>query len=242
MAIGTATALALGGAALGSAALQGRAQRKAIQAQRAGIGQQIASLEAGRQVGLEYLEPYTQVGERALSPLTGLVLGRQYDPATGDFRTITPEERMALFQESPGYQFRLEQGQQALEATQAARGGLLSGRALQEAQRLGQQEATQEYGGYLARLQSLAGIGRGAAGQAAQTAIGAAGQIGQAQAGLGQLEAQGRIARGQLAAGTLGQLGQIGGFYAAGLGGGAGQSAAQQIQGITPVPKPGGAF
>lgn len=58
----------------------------------------------------------------------------------------------------PDYQFRLNQGQQALERTQAAKGGLVSGNALIEAQQFGQGLAAQAYGDHIDRLTSLFGI------------------------------------------------------------------------------------
>lgn len=49
------------------------------------------------------------------------------------------------FQADPGYQFRLQEGQRALERSQAARGGLFSGQALRESQELGQGLAGQTF-------------------------------------------------------------------------------------------------
>ena len=80
--------------------------------------------------------------------------------------------------QDPGYAFRLEEGNRALNQSAAARGGLISGNALKAAERYGQQMGSQEYGnayqraldvynsqvareqtGYN-RLSSLAGIGQ----------------------------------------------------------------------------------
>lgn len=49
-------------------------------------------------------------------------------------------------QNDPGYQFRLQQGQQAIERSAAARGGLLSGGTAKAQQRYGQDYASNEYG------------------------------------------------------------------------------------------------
>lgn len=49
-------------------------------------------------------------------------------------------------QNDPGYQFRLQQGQQALERSAAAKGNLLSGGTLKAEQRYGQDYASNEYG------------------------------------------------------------------------------------------------
>lgn len=88
----------------------------------------------------------------------------------------------ADFQSDPGYQFRMDQGQQALERSAAARGGLLSGTALKDTTRFSQGLASQDYQAAFDRFQSnrtnkinpllsLAG--------SAQTASGALGAAGQ---------------------------------------------------------------
>jgi hypothetical protein len=88
----------------------------------------------------------------------------------------------ADFQSDPGYQFRMDQGQQALERSAAARGGLLSGAALKDTARFSQGLASQDYQAAFDRFQtnrtnkmnpllSLAG--------SAQTASGALGAAGQ---------------------------------------------------------------
>lgn len=87
---------------------------------------------------------------------------------------------MADFQADPGYAFRQQQGQQQIERSAAARGGLLSGSAIKAGQRFGQDLASQEYQNAYNRfntdqtsrynkLASLAGIGQ-TANNALQTA------------------------------------------------------------------------
>jgi len=71
------------------------------------------------------------------------------------------------FQATPGYDFRVSEGLRAAEGTAAARGGLFSGNALAEAQRLGQGYANQEYDNYLNRLTGVSATGLNAAGMGA---------------------------------------------------------------------------
>jgi hypothetical protein len=89
---------------------------------------------------------------------------------------------MNQFQQDPGYAFRLKEGQQALDRSAAARGGLISGNALKAAQRYGQEMGSQEYMNAFNRyqteraarlnpLQSLTGMG-----QTTANTLGAAGQ------------------------------------------------------------------
>lgn len=104
------------------------------------------------------LQPYNQTGQAANSKLSAL-LG--LDPSA-DQGAITNSIRS-----TPGYQFRLDQGQQALERSQAAKGGLFSGRAMKEAQDYGQGLADQTY------QQAVANLG-----QQSQQGLGAAGNLG----------------------------------------------------------------
>lgn len=81
-----------------------------------------------------------------------------YDSAS----TATPE---TLLTSDPGYQFRMDQGQKAIERSAAARGGLFSGGTGKALQQYSQGLASQEYGNAFNRLASLAGIGQSATGQ-----------------------------------------------------------------------------
>lgn len=58
-------------------------------------------------------------------------------------------------QETPGYKFALEQGNQAINRSAAAKGGLNSGGVLAELEKYGQGMASQEYGGQVNRLAQL---------------------------------------------------------------------------------------
>ena len=78
-----------------------------------------------------------------------------YDSAS----TATPE---TLLTSDPGYQFRMDQGQKAIERSAAARGGLFSGGTGKALQQYSQGLASQEYGNAFNRLASLAGIGQSA--------------------------------------------------------------------------------
>ena len=77
------------------------------------------------------------------------------------------------YTKTPGYDFRLSEGLNALEAGAAARGGLYSGATMKALQQYGQDYATSEYQNYLARLGGLVDTGINAAsmsGQASQNA------------------------------------------------------------------------
>lgn len=183
--------------AIGSVVTMGRSIGKGVGKAQKGYDAATSTLSAGKKEALGYISPYMDIGQEAISPLSQLLLGKSYDPKTGEFSDVLPEDRMSAFTTSPDYQFRLQEGQKALEASQAARGGLLSGRALKEAQTFGQGQASSEYGNYLQRLMGLIRVGQASAGQGANIAGNVAGQIGQAQIGRGNISMQGTIAKGQ---------------------------------------------
>lgn len=70
---------------------------------------------------------------------------------------------MSAFNASPGYQFRLGEGQRALESSAAARGGLFSGAAGKAMQNYGQNAASQEFDNYVSRLFGMSQMGQNAA-------------------------------------------------------------------------------
>lgn len=80
----------------------------------------------------------------------------------------------------PGYQFRFDQGINALNNSLAASGNRFSGRAMKAAQRYGQGVASQAFGNAFNRRAALAGVGQTAVGQSGTAGMAAAGNIGNA--------------------------------------------------------------
>lgn len=64
------------------------------------------------------------------------------------------------FQESPGYQFRLDEGLKAIQRSAAARGGLNSGATMKALNNYAQNTASSEFENYANALRSMAGIGQ----------------------------------------------------------------------------------
>ncbi len=165
MAIGTATALAIaGGAAVVGGGANYLGGRRAAKAQKNSLAAILSQQRSDLDKVLALQEPSRQIGMGALSNLSGLIQGTTLDEE-GNVIDISPEERARLqdlFTESPGYQFRFDEGVKALERGASARGDLLGGRQLKDLTRFGQGVANQEYGGFLDRLGSLAGYGQAA--------------------------------------------------------------------------------
>ena len=111
---------------------------------------------------------------------------------------------MADFQQDPGYAFRLSEGMKGLNATAAARGGLISGNALRAATQYGQEMGSQEYqnaynryqtnrSNQLNPLQSLMGASQTATNQMGQAGQNYANQAGEAYMGAGNARASGYV-------------------------------------------------
>jgi hypothetical protein len=118
----------------------------------------------------------------------------------------------AGFTATPGYGFRFQQGIDAIDASAAARGGLMSGRTLQDLTAFGQGIASDEYGNYMNRLGGLSDMGMGAAGMQATAGNNFAAGAGNALANRGNAQAAGAIAGGNAMAGMFNNLGAAFGY------------------------------
>lgn len=78
------------------------------------------------------------------------------------FEELSPEaaqERaFEQFKTSPGYEFRLSEGEKAIRRLSSARGMLGSGSMYKDLMKYGQGLASDEYGNYVSQLQSMAGL------------------------------------------------------------------------------------
>ena len=112
----------------------------------------------------------------------------------GEDGTYDPELAQRSLEQSPGFQFGLKTGQQAIESSAAAAGGLMSGATGKNLMRFGQDYGTQFRNQRLSELQAAIGIGQNAVAQ----------EVG-VQQGVGQALTQGQMARGNAAgAGIVG--------------------------------------
>jgi hypothetical protein len=112
-------------------------------------------------------QPWRETGVSALSQLSALYgLGGQ----APDFSVVT---------NSPGYQFGLDQGVQALDRSAAARGRLRSGAQDMAITRYGQDYAGTKWGEHANRLAGLAGVGQTATNQLGMYGQNYANQVGQ---------------------------------------------------------------
>lgn len=169
------------GASLVGGLLSSSAANKAASTQAKSADAATALQREMYEKNLELQKPFYEAG------LTGQNALLQYLGLGGDTGAANYGAGMRPFTgadlaSEPGYQFRLGEGVNALNKTAAARGGMMSGRALKEAERYGQDYASNEYNNAFNRyytqrnqmlnpLQSLLGQ--------AQTSAGNVGQSGQ---------------------------------------------------------------
>jgi hypothetical protein len=158
----TQGALTLGNAFRDVATTAGTGVRNAAGAAGAGV-------TAAAQQANGYLNPYVTAGGDALTKLSEIASGPGF----------------TFSQDDPSYQWRLTEGQKALERSAAARGALQAGGTMKAITRYAQGAASQEYGAafdrYMRERQtnagiysSLAGIGLTAGSRAGDNLTGAA--------------------------------------------------------------------
>lgn len=110
------------------------------------------------------------------------------------------------FEATPGYDFRKQQGIDAIDASAATRGGLMSGKTLQDLTTFGDGLASQEYGNYMQRLAGMTDMGIGAAGMQATAGNNAAAGVSNALGNIGNAQAAGAIGQGNALAGMFNNL------------------------------------
>lgn len=139
-----------------------RAQQQATQqgmaAQQGATNQQLALQQNAYNDSRADLAPFRQAGNNALAQFSA--------------NANTP------FGQSPGYDFRFNQGMRAVQNSAAARGSRNSGRTLQALTNYGQGAASEEYGRYMNQLGQLAGLGQTATNQGVTLNANFAGQSG----------------------------------------------------------------
>lgn len=141
------------------------------------------------------------------SPPTGAIpVTDPTQPKVDEYGNLVRDERFYDFYKSPGYQFRLNEGLKGVGRMAAARGGFASGRTLKEISRYGSDYAAGEYGNYMNRLQSLAGLGQTSAQQGALLGQYTANNIAQQYAQGGQYAASGYIGQNQALSRGVGNL------------------------------------
>lgn len=208
---GLAAAGAIGGSLISSSASKSAAKTESQAATSAAQSQlQAAQLAANTQEDIygqtkATLAPFVTAGTGALTQLQSL-LGLNPSGAQGALSTL---------QNLPGYQFNVQQGQQALDRSAASRGMLLSGGQIKDSQAFGQGLASSQFNNYLSPLLSIYGTGESAGAQqgaygaqtgasVANTITGGANNAAQTSLAGAQAAASGQIGSANALSGSLG--------------------------------------
>lgn len=130
--------------------------------------------------------PYTETGQQGLVALAD-IYGVPRPDGQGGFTTGK------AFTGTPGYQFRMDEGQKAVDNSFASKGARFSGQRAKALTDYGQNVASEEWGNYTNALRNLAGLGQVSSGQTAAASGQAAGQIGNSMMAGGQARASGYL-------------------------------------------------
>lgn len=143
--------LAAAGAGAAGSFIGGKKKAKAA-------ARKAAAIQAATGEGLNDYRAARDYTTNAFSPLETNFAG-DYADFRGDILGGEFDPRNYNFEADPGYQWRMDEGQRALERTAAARGNLLSGSQLKAATRYGQDYASNEYDrAYNRNANSLAAV------------------------------------------------------------------------------------
>jgi len=183
-------------ASIGGAFIQAFAAKKAAKAQTASANQDIAFQKETRDIIRNDLSPYRTGGADAQRAMN-FELGLGARPTFGAAADGTGGTVYGGFTKTPGYDFRLQQGQDSLQASAAARGGLYSGATMRDSLKFGQDYVSNEYGNYLSRLGAQASSGMNAASMSVQASQYAAGNVSNALADRGNAISAGYVGVGK---------------------------------------------
>lgn len=187
-------------------------QEDAAEASAAGNNAAIANINAATERNAprfdearENFDPFLEGGTDGFNLLKSILLGE----TSADDALV----------KSPGFDFRRQQGEDAIERGQKTRGNFLSGEGLEELVNFNQGQATSEFDQFIRRLFALSGTGQNAAGsiagltsnQAGQE-LGAAGQVAGFLGNTGEAKANAAVNGGAaVRTGINGAIGNIAG-------------------------------
>lgn len=149
------TASVIGGASLVSGLMGSSSAKSAAKTQANAAKSQAQVYQNIYDQTREDLSPYRELGTDA-STAYNYLMGLSSDNKLSDGSSYS-------FETSPSYQFNLQQGLNAVDASAATKGGLLSGATLKAAQEYGSGLASNEYQNTLSNLGSLINTGQNAA-------------------------------------------------------------------------------
>jgi hypothetical protein len=148
---GIAATGAIAGGAIASSGAKSAAQTSASAAQ-AGANEQLQMFNTTQQD----FAPQIALGQGAANMLSGIY-------GVGGKSGSQPNPNYSAFYNTPGYQFTLNQGENAINRQAAANGSLYSTNTLGALNNYAQGTASTQYNSYINQLLSMAGLGNAAA-------------------------------------------------------------------------------
>lgn len=147
-----------------------------------------------------------------------------------DLGSLNKKFSFSDFQQDPGYQFRLDEGQKALDRSAAARGGMFSGAAYKAGERYAQDYASGEFGKASDRyvnnqnqtynqLAGLASIGQNAANNTVNSNTNAANNVTNTMVGNANVQGANAVAQGNAIGTGLNSVGNMFANLGSGLNG-----------------------
>lgn len=140
--------------------------------------------------------PWRTTGSSALDQIAKLY-GLDTTDANGNTVKGTGKADLSSFATSPDFKFNLGQGEDAINRSAAARGGLLSGAAVKQGAQYASGLADNEFSGYVNRLSTTAGLGQAATNATQAAGTSAANSIGAAYTNAGNARASAYDQSGQ---------------------------------------------
>ncbi len=197
-------ALVAGGASLLSGFMSSRAANNATDAQVEASEDSIKEQRRQFDLTREDFQPFRDAGYNALA-------GYNYELGMGE-----KPSGYSGFEQSPGYLYQLEQGNQAIANSSAARGMRLSGDTMLDFQEHAMGLANQDYGNYLGRFAGLVDVGSGSTSAVASYGANTANNISNAYSNIGTAQAEGYMNQNAAFSNTLNNLASVGGMYQGG--------------------------
>lgn len=154
-------AAAIAGAAVVGAGASIYSGNKAASATSKAAGSSIAEQNSEYNQTRSDQAPWRTTGASALDSIAKLY-GLDSTDASGNVVKGSGKADFSSFTQSPDFQFNLQQGQDAINRSAAARGGLLSGAAVKAGQTYATGLADQNFQQYVGNLSGIAGAGQAA--------------------------------------------------------------------------------
>lgn len=221
-------------AAIGGAAISANSADKAAKMQGESAGLSQAEQRRQFEISRKDLAPYRDAGQQAVGKISDMLgLNRQFVSNVDRSAFVTPsggfddaaynaalareqdqqkafDQRpmgMAAFQADPGYQFRLNEGNKAIENQARAAGNYYSPSTVMALTKYGQDFASNEFNNVFNRLSGVAGTGQTATNTSAQLGQSYAGNVGNLMTGAANARGASAISQGNIWGNSLNNAG-----------------------------------